>query len=286
MPRGAPRYSRHPVKAEPTPIPARPAATVMVARDSAEPGVGIEVFLLRRTTGAAFAAGMFVFPGGRVDDLDGAGELEPFSDGLDDATASRLLGLERGGLAYWVAAIRECFEESGLLLAHRRDGTPLPTPPAVGDRVAVHDGVLSMLELCRRDELVLDTGALRYVAHWVTPAQERARRFDTRFFLTGAPRDHHGVHDEVETIDSVWLAPGEALRRAMAGEMTLMPPTIAGLQLLDGCASVADALAKADALGPPPRIEPRLVFDAAGRVVGAAVGDQILPMTGAGGRTD
>ena len=96
-----------------------------------------------------------------------------------------MLGVERGGLAFLVAAIRECFEESGLLLAHRRDGAPLPAP-AAADRVAVHDGALSMLALCRRDGLVLDTAALRYVAHWVTPEEERTRRFDTRFFL--APR--------------------------------------------------------------------------------------------------
>lgn len=247
----------------------------MVVRDA---DAGVEVFMLRRATGAAFAAGMYVFPGGRVDELDGAEGTDECCDGPDDATASDRLGVERGGLAFLVAAIRECFEESGLLLAHRRDGTPL-LEPAAADRVAVHDGALSMLELCRRDGLVLDTAALRYVAHWVTPEEERTRRFDTRFFLAPAPRDQQeGVHDDVETIDSVWMTPGEAMRRGLEGEIMVMPPTMAGLELLEGCPTVADVLARADGLGRPERIEPHLVFDDEGRVLGAAVGDRIMPI--------
>ena len=129
----------------PDAVPARPAATVLLVRD-AEP-TGVEVFVLRRTANAVFAADMYVFPGGRVDDVDHAAELEPYCDGLDDATASARLGIDHGGLAFWVAAVRECFEEAGVLLARRRDGGPLVIDEA--DRVAVHDGELSMEELCR-----------------------------------------------------------------------------------------------------------------------------------------
>ena len=96
------------------------------------------MFVLRRTANAVFAADMYVFPGGRVDDVDHAAELEPYCDGLDDATASARLGIDNGGLAFWVAAVRECFEEAGVLLARRRDGGPLVIDEA--DRVAVHDG--------------------------------------------------------------------------------------------------------------------------------------------------
>ena len=196
-------------------LPAQPAATVMVVRD-AEGGPGVEVFVLRRTSGAAFAAGMFVFPGGRVDEVDGGtGDSSRTCDGLDDAAASRQLGIERGGLAYWVAAIRECFEESGLLLA-RCDDERLPEPEP-SDRVAVHGGELSMIELCRKHGLVLDAGALRYVAHWVTPVGERPRRFDTRFFLVAAPHGQEGVHDDAETVDSRWVRPADALRDAEQG---------------------------------------------------------------------
>ena len=109
---------------------------MLLVRD-ADPS-GVEVFVMRRTAKAAFAADMYVYPGGRVDDVDHAAELEPYCDGLDDAAASDRLGIEKGGLAFWVAAVRECFEEAGVLLARRRDGGPLAIADA--DRTAVHDG--------------------------------------------------------------------------------------------------------------------------------------------------
>ena len=155
---------------QPDVVPARPAATVLLVRDD-DPS-GVEVFVLRRTANAVFAADMYVFPGGRVDDVDHAAELEPYCDGLDDATASARLGIDKGGLAYWVAAVRECFEEAGVLLAHRRDGGPLVVDEA--DRKAVHAGELSMEQLCKRDDLVLDLSQIRYIAHWVTPVGEGA----------------------------------------------------------------------------------------------------------------
>jgi 8-oxo-dGTP pyrophosphatase MutT (NUDIX family) len=248
-------------------IPALPAATVMLVRDAAP----LEVFVLGRNVGAAFAAGFYVFPGGKVDPGDGGAAVEPFTDGPDDATASATLGVESGGLAYWVAAIRECFEEAGVLLARRRDGGP--PAPRHDDRRRVHDGSLSLVELCRRDDLVLATASLRYVAHWITPLAERPRRFDTRFFLAAAPAGQDGSHDEGETVDSRWVAPADALAQAAAGELLLMPPTIAQLRFLAGCSDVADALARADAAGPPPRILPTLAHAADGTPLGVRLDD-------------
>ncbi len=235
-------------------VEARPAATVLLVRD-AEPS-GVEVFVLRRTASAAFAAGMYVFPGGRVDDVDGAAALEPYCDGLDDATASARLGIDKGGLAYWVAAVRECFEEAGVLLARRLDGGPLVIDEA--DRVAVHDGELSMDELCRRDGLVLDLTAIRYIAHWVTPVGEGPRRFDTRFFLAAAPADQEGAHDDAELVHSMWVRPTEAVAQAESGQLLMMPPTIANLRFVSECADADAALVVADAVGTPPRIQPKL----------------------------
>ncbi|MET0579377.1 MAG: NUDIX hydrolase, partial [Ilumatobacteraceae bacterium] len=248
-------------------VPAKPAATVVLVRDVA-PGTtdGVEVFVLRRTANAAFAAGMYVFPGGRVDEIDGADSLEPYCDGLDDATASALLGIERGGLAYWVAAVRECYEEAGLLLARTRDGGP---PPIVaGERSAVHAGTLSMEELCRRHDLVLDLSAIRYVAHWVTPFGESSRRFDTRFFLAAAPEGQVGVHDGAELDDSMWVTPRQAIATAEDGGLLLMPPTITNLRFIADCVDADDALARADAVGTPARIQPKLRRDAEGTVRG------------------
>jgi 8-oxo-dGTP pyrophosphatase MutT (NUDIX family) len=255
-------------------VEVHPAATVMLVRDatSVDPAVapGLEVLLLRRVTSSAFAAGMYVFPGGRVDDLDHTDELEPYCTGLDDAAASDALGIDHGGLAFWVASVRECFEESGLLLARRRDGGE----PAVtdDDRRAVHAGTLSLVELCRRHELVLDLDRIRYVAHWVTPRGE-PRRFDTRFFLALAPPGQLGQHDDAETDDSVWIRPAEALAAKADRRWRMLPPTVASLQMLETHPSAAAALAAATELGRPPRIEPRARFDDQGRIVALVMPD-------------
>lgn len=248
------------------PVPAVPAATVMLARDDED---GVEVFVLRRTAKATFGAGMYVFPGGKVDDVDSAAAIEPYCVGLDDARASELLGVDHGGLAYWVAAVRECFEEAGVLLARRRDGGP----PVFDedDRRAVHAGELSMVELCRRHDVVLDLSVIKYVAHWVTPVGETPRRFDTRFFLAAVPEDQEGLHDDVETVDSRWVRPLEAIAQAEAGQLQLMPPTIANLRFVGAYPSADAALAAAEAAGPPPRIQPKLRVDERGRVAGIAM---------------
>jgi len=239
----------------------------MLVRDA--PAAGIEVFMLQRTAKAAFGAGMYVFPGGRVDEIDGAGSFERFCEGLDDVTASAALGVERGGLAYWVAAVRECFEEAGLLLAHRRDGGSVDVDNEA--RRGLHAGELSMEELCRRHHLVLDLARVRYVAHWVTPTGEGARRFDTRFFLAAAPHGQDAWHDESETVDSRWVRPHEAVAQAAVGELVMMPPTIANLRFLAEADSTAAAFAAADAAGPPPRIQPRIRRRRDGTISGVAL---------------
>lgn len=239
--------------ATPDAVPAVPAATVMLARDTE---AGIEVFVLRRTARAVFAPDMYVFPGGKVDPADSAADLDVYVEGLTDAAASAALGIDRGGLAYWVAAVRECFEEASVLLARRRDGTPADVPDE--DRKAVHDQELSMVELCRRHDLVLDLSEIRYTAHWVTPVGEGTRRFDTRFFLAAAPHDQEGRHDDIETVHSRWVHPAQALAESEAGELALMPPTRASLRFLAAHATVDEALAAADAAGPPPRIQPKI----------------------------
>ena len=247
-------------------LPALPAATVMLARD--DPG-GVEVFVMRRTARAAFAPDVYVFPGGKVDPGDAAPELAPFCAGLSDEQASARLGLDGGGLAYWVASIRECFEEAGVLLARHRDGGPPVFDE--GDRRAVHSRALSMAELCRRHELVLDLSAIHYIAHWVTPVGESRRRFDTRFFLAAAPADQEGIHDDVETVHSQWVRPGRALSDGAAGRLALMQPTRACLGFLDEHDTVAAALAAADAADAPPRIQPRLRRADDGRIAGVSL---------------
>lgn len=265
---------------DPATVPVRPAATVMLVRDADE---GLEVFMLRRTLNAAFAGGMYVFPGGRVDLADHADELEDWCDGLDDQHASGLLQIPHGGLAYWVAAIRECFEEAGVLLARPRGAAPgiegairfdSPEVQARYDeaRHAIHDldTSESLLDLCQREDLLLITDAIHYVSHWITPVGER-RRFDTRFFVARAPQAQEPLHDDTETIESLWVRPGDALERFRAGELAMIPPTIANLEFLLPHATADDALAAAAKVGTPPAILPKIRVDADGRVVGVAM---------------
>lgn len=253
---------------DPTTVPIRNAATVMLVRDAIDGDPGVEVFMLRRTGNASFGAGMYVFPGGKVDDADHAAELEPFCRGLDDEAASRQLGIDSGGLAYWVASIRECFEEAGILLAVRRDGSPLEVGD--DDRHAVHAGTLSMVDLCRRDDLVLDLSTTQYVDHWITPAGER-RRFDTRFFVTEAPDGQEGAHDDKETIDSTWVRPRAALEMLDAGELMMMPPTVKNLRWLRGFPTADDAIAAGEAIIDPGVTLPKIRTDGHGNIVGVVM---------------
>ncbi|MFZ9721025.1 MAG: NUDIX hydrolase [Ilumatobacteraceae bacterium] len=258
-----------------TDVPLRPAATVMLLRDTP---TDLEVFMMQRTTSAAFASGMYVFPGGRVDDVDGAAELNDLCDGLSDAEASDLLRVPRGGLAYWVAAIRESFEEAGVLLArdHSGDFVKLEDPEvqrrfAVA-RHAVHEGSLSLADFCREERLRLAVDTIRYVSHWITPVGE-ARRFDTRFFVAVSPPAQDPLHDDQETIDSLWVTPNEALLRAKRGDLAMIPPTVANLQFLAPHHTTRDAVAAAQSIGVPTPILPKLQFDGDGRVVGIVFPD-------------
>ncbi len=260
---------------DPATVPVKPAATVLLIRD-ADAG-GIEVFMLRRTFNAAFASGMFVFPGGKVDDVDGVEEIADLCDGLTDAHASSLLGIQSGGLAYWVACIRECFEEAGVLLArHESTGDVVRfDDDATAERFSaerenIHDGSVALLDLCKKEGLRLATDEIFYVSHWITPMGER-RRFDTRFFIARAPAAQEPLHDDGETIESFWISPQEAIERAHEKDLMLMPPTMANIEFLLPHATTDDVLAAAAQIGIPQAILPKLKIDSDGRVVGIAM---------------
>lgn len=260
---------------DPTTVPVKPAATVLLVRD-ADAG-GVEVFMLRRTFNAAFASGMFVFPGGKVDDVDGVDEIAELCDGLTDAHASSLLGIANGGLAYWVACIRECFEEAGVLLArHETTGDVVRFDDESTaqrfevERENIHDGSVALLDLCKREGLRLTTDDIHYVSHWITPMGEK-RRFDTRFFIARAPQAQEPLHDDGETIESFWISPQEAIERAHERDLMLMPPTKANIEFLLPFKTADEVLVAAAQVGMPQTILPKLKIDADGRVVGIAM---------------
>jgi len=236
-------------------VPIQPAATVMLVRDAFDGpgGPTVEVCMLRRNLASEFVAGAYVFPGGSLDPADHGPAVEALCQGRSDAGASAVLGVGSGGLAYWVAALRECFEESGVLLArHRTDGEAggalLDTSdPEVAARFAAYrdalnDQRLGLLDICRQEDLVLVVDDVHYVSHWITP-ELAPRRYDTRFFITAAPTGQTAHHDETETIATIWVRPTEALARVSAGEIELLPPTIANLRSIEGFTSTAEVVA-------------------------------------------
>ncbi len=253
----------------PSDVPIRPAATVMLVRDAPGDG-GLEVLMVRRNLNSDFVGGAYVFPGGSVDPADGGTEAEAACEGRDDAGASALLGITSGGLAYWVAVVRETFEEAGLLLARRPGGPDLLAGDAVeearfvAERAAVNDGSRRFLDLCRDEGLRLQVGDIHYFAHWITP-KGAPRRFDTRFFVAPAPPSQRAAHDAGETIAEVWISPDDALAQHRDGTIEIIFPTIRNLQAISRFSTSAELLAAAAAASDAvPTIEPRVVADGNG----------------------
>jgi 8-oxo-dGTP pyrophosphatase MutT (NUDIX family) len=259
-------------------VPVRDAATVMLLRDTAD---GLEVFMLRRNLNSDFVGGAYVFPGGGVDDHDRHVDLDAVCQGRTDASASAQLGIERGGLAYWVAAVRECFEEAGLLLAR-------PAGSAGGDlvrfddpevaarfdrhRTAVDSGERRLVEVCLEEGLQLAVDTIHYFSHWITPLGA-PRRYDTRFFVARAPDGQVGLHDDREVIENLWVRPSDALARHHAGDLEMIFPTVRSLEVLERFDRVHEVIAAAAAVETVPAILPRIVAEPGGGFRIALPGD-------------
>lgn len=250
------------------PVPVRDAATIMVVRDS-EPGPGMEVLMLRRNARSTWVGGAYLFPGGAVDAEDLSGAAAGYCSGRDDAEASRLLGVGAGGIGSFVAAIRECFEEAGLLLALGPGGPLDFGDPEVADRFdasrrKLNARATTFLEICAAESLTLDLGRLGYFSHWITP-EGSPRRYDTRFFVAELPKGQIALHDDTEVVDSIWIEPRAALERHKAGEIDMLFPTMKNLQAIARF-DRASALLEATAASEVPTIEPRITVDEAGGV--------------------
>jgi 8-oxo-dGTP pyrophosphatase MutT (NUDIX family) len=178
---------------------------------------GLEILMLRRTPHAVFSPGASVFPGGAVDADDQSPGLARRATGGDDATVSAEMSLSGGGLAVKIAAVRECFEEAGLLLARERStGAPVDvTEPDRRTRLATLRHELNTtgrawLDILHAEDAVIDVGDLHVFAHWRTPIGA-PRRYDTWFFVAAAPHGDDGIHDDNELVASEWLTPADAL---------------------------------------------------------------------------
>lgn len=235
----------------PVSVEVRDAATVLLVRDGAR---GLEVAMMQRRLESVFARGAYVFPGGAVDDADHDPRWSSRCAGADDDAASAALGVESGGLGFWVAAVRECFEEAGVLLAHRPGGVPLRLADRATasrfheHRLAVDAGAAHLFDVCVAEDLHLPVPDLHYFSHWITP-DGAPRRYDTRFFVARAPADQALSHDDGETISALWVRPVDALSRHHAGDFELIYPTKHSLETLTHYDD-ADAVIAAAAVAP------------------------------------
>lgn len=228
---------------DPAAVPIMPAATVMLLDDRPD----LHVLVLTRRPGSSFVPGMVVFPGGGVDGDDADPAWAGLVDGIDDEAASAQLGLESGGLAYWVAAVRETWEETGVLLARGQHTDP--------DRLArlrsdVDAGRRRFLDVVASEGWRLAGDELAGAARWVTPLG-LSRRYDTQFLVAALPPGEEAVHDGVEAVDSAWVRPGEALDAWRRGDLAMLHPTICMLGVLAAYDRTDDVLAAARATPPP-----------------------------------
>ena len=232
------------------PAPAMPAATVTIVRDARD---GIEVLMMRRNLKSGFVPGMYVFPGGGLDDADLLFKNNGLCDCLDDASASGMLGVAADGLAYWAAAIREAFEESGLLLARNGAGSLVTLADAEvaarfdAQRRQLNAGELDFAALIAAEGLQLAADQLVYFAHWITPVTA-PRRYDTRFFMAEAPPEQEPFHDDHETIAATWISPAGALTLHQRGEFEMRTPTVRTLETFANCNDVASLRRSLDSI--------------------------------------
>jgi 8-oxo-dGTP pyrophosphatase MutT (NUDIX family) len=227
---------------------ARPASTILLLRDSPGPdGKGeIEVFMMVRHYEIDFNSGALVFPGGAVDpgDHDIAAKPELYAGGE---------GLNAEALGFRIAAIRETFEESGILLARPHGSSTLVDAKRAGEIEALHraalcEGKTTFLKILADNGMLLTLDELVPYAHWITP-EGMPKRFDTWFFLAATPPEQAGAHDGKESTDSIWVSPREALAGGESGRFKLPFPTTRNLIKLGKHRTVRDALD--DARGTP-----------------------------------
>jgi 8-oxo-dGTP pyrophosphatase MutT (NUDIX family) len=245
-----------------TEVRTQPAATVTLVRDAPR---GLEVLMLQRSLSLAFMPGVHVFPGGAVDAADNAPALRGLCVGLDDAAASRALGLESGGLAYWIAAIREAFEEAGVLLAYDARGEIVYLNGATAERTLAHrqaldEGRSDFAGFVLGEGLRLAVDRLRYFGHWITPIGS-PRRYDTRFFIAVAPAGQEVRHDNREAIAHAWVRPGEALELCAREAINMRLPTIRTLERFVACSTVAELMAEVASSGAVRALLPRMTRD-------------------------
>ena len=233
------------------PVQPREAATLVLMRERTDGYSRPELLMVRRHSRDAFAAGAYVFPGGALEQADSARRSMNLAHGLSPEEAKRSLDSEASAdkaLGYFVAAIRETFEEVGVLLAKTAEGQrwyPDETHRIEADkaRIEMRDGQTNFTDWVAARGLRLATDNLTYFAHWVTP-ESRPKRFDTRFFLAEAAPGHNVRPDQREIVGHRWLTAREALDEEKAGKIKMVSVTVKNLELLETFASTDAAISE------------------------------------------
>ena len=211
------------------------ATTVILVREKTSKG--FEVFLVRRHDDSAFMGGNYVYPGGRVDPSDQSTDVLSLCRGLSPERASEILGHTPPGesIGYWVAGIRELFEEAGILLVYDSKGKIVSWQNRIGQekllryRESLDRKDLSLSFLAQQEKIFLALDQLNYYAHWITP-EARSIRFDTRFFVALHPSGQEACHDQRETTHGLWITPHQALEENSGKKLILSPPTLKTLE--------------------------------------------------------
>jgi 8-oxo-dGTP pyrophosphatase MutT (NUDIX family) len=222
-----------------------PAATIILLRDCMDEN--FEVFLMQRDKQQAFMGGAYVFPGGRMDANDCETALAGFILGVSPSEARTILNEpeldDKTALGLYLCAIRETFEESGVLLAQRVSGGKLDfsndetMARFARYRRQLHDSEITLLQFAIQEDIRFQLNQIIPYSHWITPEVE-SKRFDTRFFIARMPTGQAPIHDALEMTGSTWMTPAEALDRHKTGEILLMPPTLKTLEELADFSSI------------------------------------------------
>jgi 8-oxo-dGTP pyrophosphatase MutT (NUDIX family) len=256
------------------------AATVVLMRAAVETAGKPEVLLLKRHARDAFAAGAHVFPGGMLEAADTIPAAQALSPAFPPAAAAMRLpdvASPAQALAFWIAAVRETFEEAGILLARHVDGRLwLPASAdairLTAQRRSLHRGETTFVTMMHDLELYLATDLLVYFAHWITP-ESRPMRFSTRFFLAHVPAELTVLPAQVGVAEHVWLPPETALQRHASGTMEMLTVTTKILQTLSRFPSAAAAVEHLRDV-PVDTVLPRAVVQADGSTRLLYPGDQ------------
>lgn len=231
----------------------------MIVRDS---DIGVQVFMMKRSLRSNFG-GIWVFPGGILEDQDQDIAKKNYCNGIDEKKAKAILNYDQESLTYWIASLRETFEETGALIA-KRDNNSFFTPTedeAINLerlRSDLNNGKISFISILKQLKLKIALERLIYISHWITPDVE-TKRYTTRFFLTSLNEEVTMTHDDLEGTDSKWIGINEALEEYKAGRISLIMPTIKNLESISSYKNTRQMISAKNAIKAEdiPAIEPK-----------------------------